>query len=178
MQKKTSKAKKQNAKKNFLPAAAIVMVVAAAVVTLAPRLLPKDVKPDTEENVQQVAHGENVVIEVSALSGSASFYDYDAEGVTVELFAVKASDGTARLALNTCQVCNGSPYAYFVQEGDTFICQNCKNRFASTQVGVVSGGCNPIPITETDYAVQDGSIVVSSALLDGFAARFTNWKKL
>lgn len=178
MQKKTFGSGNKKSKKNFLPLAAIMVVAAAAVVTLAPRFLAKDIKPVTEENVQQAAYGEDIVIDVSALGEAASFFDYDAGGVTVELFAVKASDGTPRLALNTCQVCNGSPYAFFVQDGDAFICQNCKNRFTSTQVGVVSGGCNPIPITETDYALRDGSIVVSSELLDGFSDRFINWKKL
>ena len=82
-----------------------------------------------------------------------------------------------RLALNTCQVCNGSPYAYFVQEGDEFVCQNCHNRFSSTDVGKVSGGCNPVPITAEDYREENGALIVPYSFLEENAARFTNWKK-
>ena len=35
------------------------------------------------------------------------------------------------MAFNTCQVCNPSPKAYFVQNGKNFICQNCKNSLKS-----------------------------------------------
>lgn len=88
-------------------------------------------------------------------------------------FAVRASDSTV---LNTCQVCNGSPYAYFEQDGDEFICQNCRNRFASVDVGRVSGGCNPVPITAEVYTEQDGTITVPASFLEENASRFSNWK--
>lgn len=172
--------KKQKAspkKKNFLPVIAAVVVVAAAVAVLAPKWFPKEnTQADTAAAVTLSDDGSAVVIDPAALSEEAAFYDYDADGITVELFAVKASDGSARLALNTCQICNGSPYAYFVQAEDYFICQNCLNRFASTQVGLVSGGCNPVPITQEDYSLQDGTILIPTEFLEMNAARFTNWK--
>ncbi len=172
--------KKQKAspkKKNFLPVIAAVVVVAAAVAVLAPKWFPKEnTQADTAAAVTLSDDGSAVVIDPAALSEKAAFYDYDADGITVELFAVKASDGSARLALNTCQICNGSPYAYFVQAEDYFICQNCLNRFASTQVGLVSGGCNPVPITQEDYSLQDGTILIPTEFLEMNAARFTNWK--
>ena len=74
-------------------------------------------------------------------------------------------------------MCIRDSYAYFVQEGADFICQNCRNRFSSDQVGLVSGGCNPVPITERDYELQDGSILISAEFLEENAHRFTNWKK-
>lgn len=98
-------------------------------------------------------------------------------GVTVQVLAVRAPDDTVRMALNTCQVCNGSPYAYFEQEGDSFVCQNCKNRFSALDVGLVSGGCNPAPITEDVYTEQDGVINVPASFLEENAVRFTRWKK-
>ena len=168
--------KKKQKQKNPLPIVAAAVVVVAAAVMLVPKLLPRDAVPESA-GASLSDDGSAVVIDSAALGAEASFYDYDAEGTTVELFAVRASDGSVRLALNTCQVCNGSPYAYFVQEGDYFICQNCRNRFASAQVGLVSGGCNPVPITEADYDLQDGTILVSAEFLEANAARFTNWKK-
>lgn len=172
--------KNSRKKSNLLPIAAAVVVVVAAAMVIVPKLLPKEeAQADTQKDTPAAALSEDgaaVVIDTAALSGEALFYDYDADGVTVELFAVKASDGSVRLALNTCQVCNGSPYAYFVQNGDYFICQNCGNRFASTQVGLVSGGCNPVPITQADYELRDGMILVPTEFLTLNAARFRNWK--
>ncbi|MCD8011725.1 MAG: DUF2318 domain-containing protein [Lachnospiraceae bacterium] len=118
-----------------------------------------------------------VVIDTSEIGETASYYDYDADGTTVEVLAVTASDGSVRLALNTCQVCQGSPYAYFVQEGDSFICQNCKNVFSRDDIGLEAGGCNPVPVTEDNYEESDGVITISSDFLDGYKESFTNWKK-
>lgn len=172
---KTQKASSK--KKNFLPIIAAVVVVAAAVAVFAPKLFPKEnTQAGTAAAVTLSDDGSAVVIDPAALSEEAAFYDYDADGTTVELFAVKASDGSVRLALNTCQICNGSPYAYFVQTEDYFICQNCRNRFASTQVGLVSGGCNPVPITQENYSLQDGTILIPTEFLEMNAVRFTNWK--
>lgn len=176
MKQKASKPQKARGKKNLLGLAAAVVAVAAIAITLVPKLLPQKVKA-AEEDVTKIVQGEDVVIDIAALTNTASFFSYDADGTAVELFGIEASDGTTRLALNTCQICNGSPYAYFVQEEDAFVCQNCGNRFTSTQVGIVSGGCNPIPITETDYTVNNGSISIPSELLDGYADRFVNWKR-
>ena len=44
-------------------------------------------------------------------------------------------------------------------------------------VGNVSGGCNPVPITEEIYTEQDGVITVPLTFLEDHAARFTTWKK-
>lgn len=165
-------------KKNLLPIVAAAVVVVAAAVVIIPRLSSRgDSQAVTAAAAAVLSDdGSAVAIDTAGLSEEALFFDYDADGTTVELFAVKASDGSNRLALNTCQVCNGSPYAYFVQDGDYFICQNCRNRFASTRVGLVSGGCNPVPITESDYTVEDGKILIPTEFLEQNAVRFTNWK--
>lgn len=158
------------AKKMILPIAAVVVVIAAALSLLLPG-------KGSGQNVA-AADADGVTFNASDITSTASFFDYDADGTTVELFAVQASDNTLRLALNTCQVCNGSPYAYFVQEGDDFVCQNCGNHFSSNQIGIAAGfGCNPIPVTESDYTEEDGVITVSTAFLEENAKRFTNWKQ-
>lgn len=118
----------------------------------------------------------DIVIRSEEIGSEASYFDYDADGTTVEVFAVRASDDTVRLALNTCQVCNGSPYAYFEQDGDEFVCQNCGNHFDAAEVGLESGGCNPVPITEDVYTEQDGTITIPAEFLEDNAARFAKWK--
>lgn len=172
-------------KKNIiLPILAVVVVIIAAV-SIIVSILTKD-SGETDAAAQNTTQNQtdagkintgDIVIDESEITETASFYDYDSDGTTIELFAVKASDGTARLALNTCQVCMGSPYAYFVQQGDNFICQNCRNAFARDSIGTVHGGCNPVPLTEDNYEIQDGKITVAADFLEQYTANFINWKK-
>ncbi|MCD8132362.1 MAG: DUF2318 domain-containing protein [Clostridiales bacterium] len=131
---------------------------------------------ETQENASGTAE-DGIEINVEDISAEASFYDAEINGTDVEIFAVFASDGTVRLAMNTCQVCNGSPYAYFEQEGDDFVCQNCGNHFSSDEIGLTGGGCNPVPITEDDYTEENGIITVSDSFLEENAYRFSNWKQ-
>ena len=130
---------------------------------------------ETQESFSDTAET-GIEIHIEDISTNASYYDTTVEGTTVEIFAVLASDGTVRLAMNTCQVCNGSPYAYFVQEGDYFVCQNCGSEFSTDKIGVVSGGCNPVPITSDNYSEEESIITISSEFLSDNAYRFANWK--
>lgn len=163
---------KKKTRMNPLPIIAGAVVLIAALALILPRLIQQDA-----ETVAVVSDGQDLVIQAAEINETASYFDCDVDGITVQVLAVRASDNTIRLALNTCQVCNGSPYAYFEQEGDVFICQNCKNRFASTDVGVVAGGCNPVPITAETYLEQNGTITVPADFLAENAVRFRNWKK-
>ena len=129
-----------------------------------------------QEAATGFASGEDVVIEASGLSATATYYDYDADGTTVQVFAITGSDGSVRVALNTCQVCAGSTKAYFVQEGDVFVCQNCMNEFSADVVGDEASGCNPIPVTSADYELDGGDIVIPASLLASYAGVFANWK--
>lgn len=173
MKKSTKKTTKK--KGNPLAIAAGVVLILALGIWLVPKVFEKDQGEAPQEAA--VSTGSDLRISKEEIGTSASYYDYDAGGVTVEVLAVKASDDTVRLALNTCQVCNGSPYAYFVQEGDDFVCQNCHNRFSSTDVGKVSGGCNPVPITSGTYEEENGTLIIPAAFLEENASRFKNWKK-
>lgn len=181
------KNKKQKSKKKnniVLPIIAAAVVVVAAVSVIVPKLT-KDSSSDntsakntTQNQISSVQSFTNdITINKDEIGETATFFDYDANGITVEAFAVKASDGTTRIALNTCQVCNGSPYAYFVQQGDNFICQNCKNAFKRDSIGTIHGGCNPLPLTEDDYTDDNGIITIPAYLLEQYAPNFKNWKK-
>lgn len=173
-----------NKKKNIiLPIVAALVIIVAAVSIVVPKLT-KD-SSETDASVQDTSQSqsaavntssEDIVIDESTVTETASFYDYDADGTTVEVFAVKASDGTIRIALNTCQVCNGSPYAYFVQQGDSFICQNCMNSFDRDDIGLVHGGCNPTPVTEDNYQIENGKIIIPAEFLEQYKDNFSNWK--
>ncbi len=119
----------------------------------------------------EVENGE-IAIDVGTLTSDPLYVNYDSNGTNIQLIAVKASDGTARLSLNTCQVCNPSPMAYFKEQDGKLVCQNCGNTFTMDSVGETSGGCNP---TYIDYKNADGKLTVSTADLDSYADRFTSW---
>ena len=116
----------------------------------------------------------NLQVAVDSLGDQVAFIDYDSNGTAMQVMLYKGEDGTVRGALNTCQVCAGSPYAYFEQEGSDVVCQNCGNHFSIDAIGDAHGGCNPVPLELSD----DGkNVVIDTAVLDEQAGAFTNWKK-
>jgi len=119
----------------------------------------------------------DVVIQTADISETATFYTMDVEGTTVGLFALKASDGTIRTAFDTCQICNGSPYAFFIQQGDKFQCQNCGNIYSADMIEQERGGCNPVPIMAYEKTETDTEIIIPLKLIKENADRFENWKK-
>jgi len=74
-------------------------------------------------------------------------------------------------------VCNGSPRAYFKQQGEFLVCQNCGNSFSMDMVEQERGGCNPVPITKDEKTDDGTNIIISRDFLlqnkDLFPA---NWK--
>lgn len=176
--------KNGNKKNIILPIIAVLVVIVAAVSVAVPKLTK-----EKEENVSTTQGSEksdaasapiftdDIIIDENAVSNTAVFYDYDTDGTVIEVFAVKASDGSTRIAFNTCQICNGSPYAYFVQQGNYFICQNCKNAFSRDDIGILHGGCNPVPVTEENYQIENEKIIIPSQFLEQYKDDFLNWKK-
>lgn len=199
-----SKKYKKNIKKktSLLPFITLaVVIIAVAVVVFYPKGSPNDTavneansegkileeldstsEESTPNDVVSIAATLNengdVIINEAEITDSVSFIEYESkEGITVGLVAVRASDGTVRTALDTCQVCNGSPSAYFVQQGDTIQCQNCGNVYSLDMIEQERGGCNPIPIMSDEKTVTDTEIIIPAALLEENAEKFESWKK-
>ena len=118
-----------------------------------------------------VENGE-ISINADTLTLNPMYINYDSNGTNIQLIAVKGSDGTPRLSLNTCQVCNPSPMAYFKEQNGRLVCQNCGNVFTIDSVGETTGGCNPMYI---DYKNTGGKLTVSAADLDTYADQFASW---
>jgi hypothetical protein len=118
----------------------------------------------------------DLVIPISEITSEASFYAVEVGSTQMEVIAVEAPDGTIRTAFNTCQVCYSSGRGYYVQDGDSLVCQNCLNRFSMSDVEVESGGCNPVPIMPGDKTVTEDSIIVSGEFLSSARDIFANWK--
>jgi uncharacterized membrane protein len=94
----------------------------------------------------------------------------------MEVLAVRAPDDTVRTAFNTCQVCWDSGRGYYVQEADELVCQNCGNRFKTSDVEIVHGGCNPVPITSENKTVDSDSVAIGYDLLKEAVPLFADWK--
>lgn len=119
----------------------------------------------------------HVLIPAKKVTSKAAFFDYDVNGTTVEILVVRALDNTIRIAFNTCQVCHGSPKAYFTQEAGQLVCQNCGNRFTAMDIMPGSNGCSPMSLTYDDYTVEDDVITIPTELLKNHVRDFKNWKK-
>ncbi len=125
---------------------------------------------------QSGATGEDLVIPISGVSETATFYPVKVDGTKMEVLAVQAPDGSVRTAFNTCQVCYDSGRGYYKQQGTALVCQNCGNHFTMDQVEVVSGGCNPVPILPANKTVTNDSITISNSFLKEAKVIFENWK--
>jgi len=118
----------------------------------------------------------DMVIPLAGISEKALFLPAEILGTKLEVIAVKAPDGTIRLAFNTCQVCYDSGRGYYKQEGRVLACQNCGNRFSMDRVGVESGGCNPVPIFQEYTTADETSITIPLDFLTEAQVIFSNWK--
>jgi hypothetical protein len=99
--------------------------------TVAPTTDAPDESAQTES---APAAGADLVIPLSDITTTATFYPATVNGIDLEVLAVKAPDGTIRTAFNTCQVCYDSGRGYYKQSGDVLVCQNCGNRFPMSRV--------------------------------------------
>lgn len=136
-------------------------------------------EPDQEASGSNEAVPSDVDLKIlkSEISEKASFYPYSADGVYMEVLALKATDGSIRTALNTCQICFNSGQGYYKQEGDKLVCQNCGNRFGVDDVEVVRGGCNPVPVLQEDKSDDGEYITINKDFLGESKELFASWKR-
>ncbi len=118
---------------------------------------------------------QDLVIPLDAVTDKASFIPATAAGTRIELIAVRGSGGEPRLAYNTCQICKGSPLAFFAVKGDVLVCANCGNAFGRDAVGADSRGCTPLPVRGA--RIEKDHIRVPAAELAAAAGWFRNWKR-
>ena len=148
------------------------------------QLAPDDKSaPNSQLNKNKVAANsapttDNIAIKIpkNEVTSKAIFYPYNLDGTNMEIIAVKATDGTIRTSLNTCQVCYDSGRGYYVQQGDYLVCQNCGNRFHIDQIEKIKGGCNPVPILEESKQDVGTDIVISKDFIATQKQYFSNWK--
>jgi uncharacterized membrane protein len=140
--------------------AALVLTLAAAAAAGAQQTIDRD-----------------IVIPIEDVGPTAKFYPALVDGTLLEVFAVKAPDGTIRTAFNTCQVCYASGRGYYKQIGRVMVCQNCGNRFPLDRIEVQSGGCNPVPIFSAGKKVTADAITIPLDFLRKAKGLFAAWRE-
>ena len=170
---KNNKSNQKNYKTIILPTIAIVFVVIVGVIFFLNNNNTTSDITNSTNNIMPTTN-DGIIIDTTTLTTKVLFIDYVIDGTKMQVMSVIDSNGTPRVALNTCQSCNGSPYAYFVQDGESIVCQNCGQYFAIDVMGIAKDGCNPIPV---EYNIDDDNIIITNATLEQYASLFTNWKK-
>lgn len=88
----------------------------------------------------------SVSIPVSKVSdGNAHYYTVNSGGKEIKFFLIKSGDGVIRAAFDACDVCYPEKKGYR-QEGEYMVCNNCGQKFHSSRINEVRGGCNPSPL--------------------------------
>ena len=113
--------------------------------------------------------------DISELSEEPSFIDWKQDGTAMQLIALRSGE-EVRLAFNTCQACQGSPWAWFEYLDNGMLqCHNCGQVFGLETVGTpAASGCNPITIT--DFTIDGSTVIVSESFLKEHVKLFENWK--
>ena len=169
----------KRSKKWLLPLIAGVMVVLALIVVF---FIPKDTNEGSsttsagkdnvstssqvETAVAEITEG-NMVIYADRLSSEQVSFIRISEDSRIELLARLGTDGTVKTALGTCQSCNGSPGAYYTQEGNELKCNNCGLTFPISVLDSPGGGCHPIMLKEEIVRYEGNDLVID---LDGLSA--------
>ena len=168
---------KQPPKKSNLPLilTTAFIVCAAVVVVAGGGLFGENQEGST--TTQIISAGEFLSIPTEEITSTAAFFPIQVDGTDMEVFAIRASDGTVRTAFNTCQSCFLSGRGYYLQDGDDLVCQNCGFHFTPDQVEIQSGGCNPWPIFADYKTVTEDTIQISYEFLKSATVIFENWKQ-
>ena len=112
-------------------------------------------------------------LDPNEISAAVRHYNYDVDGTTVQLLALRDDAGGIHVAFNTCQSCSPSPKAYYLQDGDRLVCQNCGFDFTADEVGITQGGCNPWPVDGIE--ITEEAIRIPVASVEAMAPKFANW---
>ncbi len=112
---------------------------------------------------------EYIEIPKSEISSNVKKYSYTTEGVKVNYFAVKGSDGQIKTAFDGCDSCGG--YKGYSQKGNDVVCNNCGNVFSIDSIGSKNtpGGCWP---SYLDHKVEGDNILISKAEIEQGSFRF------
>ena len=127
-----------------------------------------------KDSASQAEPSGDLTIALDSISETPSFIDGSIDGQPMQVIAVRDSNGAVRLSYNTCQVCKGSPWAYFEVQNGKLVCQNCGNAFDFSAIGQNGYGC--MPLIASAYTLTETSVVIPHDTLVQVKDAFENWK--
>lgn len=141
-------------------------------------LIPPDTEIPNSVNAPFVdTDEEHLIIFAESLKTDVVSFIQLSPDSKIELLARKGSDGSVKIALGTCQSCNGSPYAYYTQEENFLICNNCGQAFPIEVLDQPGGGCHPIMIDESIISPVEGGISLDIKGLKEYEPLFAKVEK-
>ena len=173
--------KERSRKKNikFITITGVIVIIAALII-IAALLLPNDdgnksiSSSETEALQAQVQLSENgdLRIEKALAREDVTFVDY---GANQEMLLWLDSDGTYRVAFNTCEECYARNGHYEHEDG-VLACSACGNKLVlSSLQHQVWGGCQPIEFPDSGREDTDTEIVILSEAFEYADEMFTAW---
>lgn len=145
----------------FLPLAAVIMVALMLVIVFfVPKNAGTESAAKTSGSVSEINEDGDLVIYADGLSSEEVSFIRVSENSRIELLARLGDDGTVKAALGTCQSCNGSPGAYYTQENNELMCNNCGLTFPVSVLDNPGGGCHPIMISKDIMAYEGSDLVI------------------
>lgn len=128
---------------------------------------------DDNHTIITVKQGEDIVINSNDITTNATYYNYEYDDYIIQIFASKATNEIVRIVFNTCVFCNPSPMAYFIQNGDYFECQNCRNKFHRNEIGLTETfGCSPIAVLDENKMIKGSDIIISNDFVETYKDKF------
>ena len=104
----------------------------------------------------KIENGQAVIPAADVSDGEAHYFSHEVDGTEVKFFVLKSSDGVIRSAFDACDVCYLEKKGYS-QQGEFMVCNNCGQKFHSSRINEVKGGCNPSPLNRV---VENGNVVI------------------
>ena len=127
----------------------------------------------TAEAVSAMDENGHLIIYADKLSSERISFIWVSDDSRIELLTRVGDDGMVKATLGTCQSCNGSPRAYYTQEGDKLKCNNCGLTFPISVLDNPGGGCHPIMLDETLLQYQGNDLVMDLSSLLAYEYLFS-----
>lgn len=159
----------------ILPIVAGIAILIAVIVVV---FIPKENKVSNEGTAGLYSlEGDVIVVEADLLKTDTVSFFKPIENSPIELLARIGDDGKARVALGTCQSCNGAPGAYYTQEEEVLKCNNCGLTFPVSVLDSPGGGCHPIMLDEAIVSYREDDVVIDTKGLASYEVLFANVEK-
>lgn len=127
----------------------------------------------TADAAAEINEDGNLVIYADRLSQEQVSFIRISENSRIELLSRLGDDGMVKAALGTCQSCNGSPRAYYTQEGSELKCNNCGLTFPISVLDSPGGGCHPIMLDEESMKYDGNDLVIDPEGLSVYEKLFS-----